>query len=90
VATSLNQFCRSIGATLGSAVFGSILILRAQPDGLSGALDWVFTAGALVMAGGLIGSLIWREIPLRRAAASEVLTTTSPNAASMERWSPAP
>jgi EmrB/QacA subfamily drug resistance transporter len=28
VATSLNQFCRSMGSTLGSAVFGSILILR--------------------------------------------------------------
>jgi len=28
VATSLNQFCRSIGSTLGSAVFGSILVLR--------------------------------------------------------------
>jgi EmrB/QacA subfamily drug resistance transporter len=27
VATSLNQFCRSMGSTLGSAVFGSILIL---------------------------------------------------------------
>src|SRR5262249_22235112 len=28
VATSLNQFCRSVGSTLGSAIFGSILILR--------------------------------------------------------------
>jgi MFS family permease len=28
VATSLNQFCRSIGSTLGSALFGSILILH--------------------------------------------------------------
>jgi EmrB/QacA subfamily drug resistance transporter len=28
VATSLNQFCRSVGSTLGSAVFGSILVLR--------------------------------------------------------------
>jgi MFS family permease len=28
VATSLNQFCRSMGSTLGSAVFGSLVILR--------------------------------------------------------------
>src|SRR5262249_50035461 len=32
VATSLNQFCRSVGSTVGSAVFGSILILRFLPE----------------------------------------------------------
>ena len=32
VATALNQFCRSIGSTLGSALFGSLLILRFLPS----------------------------------------------------------
>jgi EmrB/QacA subfamily drug resistance transporter len=32
VATALNQFCRSVGSTLGSAVFGSLLILRYLSD----------------------------------------------------------
>ena len=46
VATSLNQFCRSIGSTLGSAVFGSVLVLRfvtglhtGLPDDVSAWLD---------------------------------------------------
>ncbi len=125
VATSLNQFCRSIGSTLGSAVFGSILVLRfttglqaglpqavgewldsptragvrdpqsllnpeatealreqlalAFPtlpnvadqvllsiqDSLAAALHEVFFIGAMVMVVGLIGSILWREIPMR-------------------------
>jgi len=46
VATSLNQFCRSMGSTLGSAVFGSLLILRfvtglhaSLPDSVNAWLD---------------------------------------------------
>jgi EmrB/QacA subfamily drug resistance transporter len=126
VATSLNQFARSMGSALGSAVFGSILIMRFLPEvraalpdvvgawldgpggaairdpqvllnpraaetlrasvaqafpgtageadlvlaavrvGLAGALQWVFAAGALVMVGGLVASLVWREVPIRR------------------------
>jgi len=126
VATSLNQFCRSMGSTLGSAVFGSILVLQFLPSvraglppdvgawldgpggaglrdpqallnpaaaealrasvsqafpgapdvadlvlgairtGLAGALHWVFAAGALMMLIGLVGSAVWREIPVRR------------------------
>jgi EmrB/QacA subfamily drug resistance transporter len=125
VATSLNQFCRSIGSTLGSAVFGSILILRflsdlrsglpdavgawldspagaglrdpqsllnpsaastlraeldqAFPDApatadlvltairgsLGSALHLVFLISALLMLAGLIGSVLWREVPMR-------------------------
>jgi EmrB/QacA subfamily drug resistance transporter len=126
VATSLNQFCRSVGSTLGSAVFGSVLILRfvtglqdslpppisawldspsgaglhdpqsvlnpstsetlrqqigvafpntpdaadlvlsAIRESLGSALHLVFLMAAGVMLCGLIGSLIWREIPMRR------------------------
>jgi EmrB/QacA subfamily drug resistance transporter len=128
VATSLNQFCRSMGGTLGSAVFGSILILRfvtglnasvpppvanwldtptgaglrdpqsvlnpnaaaalrdqlaiafpsspefsdlmlkAIQDSLASALHLVFFIGALVMVCGLIGSILWKEIPMRRVS----------------------
>ena len=71
VATSLNQFCRSIGSTLGSAVFGSMLVLLEIQTGLEGALHWVFAAGALVMATGLIGSMFWREVPMRRGTPSQ-------------------
>jgi MFS family permease len=126
VATSLNQFCRSVGSTLGSAVFGSVLVLRfvtglhsGLPDGvatwldstggaglrdpqtvlnpeassamraqlaqafpnapeladlvinairgsLDAALHLVFFIGACVMVLGLVGSLVWREVPMRR------------------------
>jgi hypothetical protein len=126
VATSLNQFSRSMGSTLGSAVFGSILVLRfttglqsglpqavgdwldspagagvrdpqsaLNPDAtaalrdqlaaafpnlpdvadqvlasiqnsLADALHVVFFIGATVMLCGLIGSIFWREIPMRR------------------------
>jgi hypothetical protein len=134
VATSLNQFCRSIGSTLGSAVFGSILVLRfvgslhaalpepvsawldspagsgvrdpqsvlnqsatevlrdqiaqafpvapetadlvlaAIRDSLASALHLVFFIGACVMLAGLVGSLIWREVPMRRARPASAYT----------------
>jgi hypothetical protein len=124
VATALNQFCRSIGSTLGSALFGSLLILRFLPSveaglpgsigpwlegpggasirdpqsllnpsaadavrqsvssafpqdpaaadvvltairiGLADSIHWVFAAAALVALCGVIGSLIWREVPM--------------------------
>jgi len=110
VATSLNQFCRSIGSTLGAAVFGSLLIMRFLPEvqlaltpdvaplidisslrdpqslldpaaahafseaalvvvraGLAGALHWVFGGAALVALIGLVGSVAWRELPMRHA-----------------------
>jgi MFS family permease len=130
VATSLNQFCRSVGSTLGSALFGSILILRfvtglhsalpqavsdwldspsgaglqdpqtvlnpaatatlrdqlaqafpdapgtadlvlaAIRDSLGSALHLVFLLGALVTLAGLIGSIVWREVPMRRVSRS--------------------
>ncbi len=125
VATALNQFCRSIGSTLGSALFGSLLILRFLPSvqaalpadvgewlngpagasirdpqsllnptaaesmrdavaaafpasgsaadmvqsairlGLADSIHWVFGAAALVALCGLVGSVIWREVPMR-------------------------
>lgn len=135
VATSLNQFCRSMGSTLGSAVFGSLLILRfvtglhaslpdsvsawldspagsgfrdpqsvlnpstsdllreqvglafptapetadlvlnAIRDSLGSALHLVFVVCACVMLFGLVGSLVWREIPMRRSGGSVRVTT---------------
>jgi hypothetical protein len=126
VATSLNQFCRSMGSTLGSAIFGSLLVLRfvsgmhaqlpdavnawldspaatglrdpqsvlnpntadllreqlaqvfpnspdvadlvlsAIRDSLASALHLVFLICAVIMLVGLVGSIIWREVPMRR------------------------
>ena len=128
VATALNQFSRSIGSTLGAALFGSLLIARFVPEvqaalppelsgllagpagaslrdpqallnpaaaeavrssllgafseaqapvvadlviaairtGLAGALHWVFAAAAITSVVGLIGSLLWRELPVHR------------------------
>jgi EmrB/QacA subfamily drug resistance transporter len=128
VATALNQFSRSIGSTLGAALFGSLLIARFVPEvaaalppelsaflaspggaslrdpqallnpaaaeavrssvlgafseaqapavadlvlaairtGLAGALHWVFAAAAITSLVGLIGSLLWRELPVHR------------------------
>jgi EmrB/QacA subfamily drug resistance transporter len=154
VATSLNQFCRSIGSTLGSAVFGSILVLRfvgslhaslpepvsawldspagsgvrdpqsvlnqsatevlrdqiaqafplapetadlvlgAIRDSLASALHLVFFIGACVMLAGLVGSLIWREVPMRRArptyAGSGVGVGSAPTKTGTERMVSAP
>jgi EmrB/QacA subfamily drug resistance transporter len=141
VATSLNQFCRSIGSTLGAAVFGSVVVLRfvsglrtgvpdsvgAWLDGPSGAglrdpqtvlnpsatdtlraqlalafpdapgtadlvlaairdslaasLHLVFLIGAGVMLMGLIGSVVWREVPMRRRAPSASTAEAVPGAA---------
>jgi Major Facilitator Superfamily len=131
VATALNQFSRAMGGTLGSALFGSLLIARFVPEvrgllppelggfvdgpggaglrdpqsllnpaaaealraavsstfpsppqtaevvlnavrgGLAGALHWVFAAAAVVSLFGLLGSVVWREIPMRRSSARE-------------------
>jgi EmrB/QacA subfamily drug resistance transporter len=137
VATSLNQFCRSIGSTLGSALFGSILILRflsglrtglpdavgawldspagaglrdpqsllnpaaaatmraqldqAFPDApatadlmlaairasLASALDLVFLICAGLMMAGLIGSVLWREVPMRHRRSPAAATAAT-------------
>jgi MFS family permease len=134
VATSLNQFCRSMGSTLGAAVFGSLVVLRfvsglrngvpdavaawldtpsgaglrdpqtvlnpsatealrgqlalafpdapgtadlvlaAIRDSLAASLHLVFLIGACVMVMGLIGSVVWREVPMRRRAPSTAAT----------------
>ena len=143
VATSLNQFCRSMGSTLGSALFGSLvtlrfvtglqasvpapvavwldspaavglrdpqsvlnpstnealreqlgqvfpaapetadLVLNAIRNSLGSALHLVFALCACLMLCGLLGSVVWRDIPLRRSrgtvsvAAQEVAPETA-------------
>jgi EmrB/QacA subfamily drug resistance transporter len=125
VATALNQFSRSMGSTLGAALFASLLIARFVPEvqaalpvgllqegsglatvvrdpqalldpaaadalrasvvaafptaperselvldsiraGLAAALQWVFAAAALISLGGLVGSLLWRDVSMHR------------------------
>ena len=36
--------------------------------GLADSIHWVFGAAALVALSGLIGSVVWREVPMRRSA----------------------
>ena len=68
VATGLGAFGRAIGATLGSAVFGSLLVARlgadpVTPQVLAEALHETFFAAVLVL---LIGAVLM--LPLRVAA----------------------
>jgi EmrB/QacA subfamily drug resistance transporter len=79
VATSLTQFARSIGGTLGTAIFGSLLLNQlgaarpsqvgagATPDrlALAAALDVVFLVGACVVLAGVLVVVFLKEIPLR-------------------------
>jgi uncharacterized membrane protein YedE/YeeE len=77
VVTSLVQFSRALGSTLGSAVLGSILVWRLmpqpeiapQPAALAEALRWVFLCGALVMGSGFLAGLFLRDVPFRRGHA---------------------
>jgi len=80
VVTSFVQFSRSMGATLGSAVLGSILLvqlgtgvrpselaaLAEMREPLAAALRWVFLCAAVIMASGLVASAFMHEIPMRR------------------------
>jgi hypothetical protein len=68
VATGLGASGRAIGATLGSAVFGSLLVARigadsVSPQVLAGALHETFFAAMLVL---LIGAVL--VLPLHVAA----------------------
>jgi hypothetical protein len=44
------------------------MVLGAIRESLTSALHLVFWLAALVMLGGVVGSLVWREVPMRRAA----------------------
>ena len=68
VATGLGASGRAIGATLGSAAFGSLLVARigadtVSPQVLAGALHDTFVAAVLVL---LIGAVL--VLPLHVAA----------------------
>ena len=43
------------------------VVLAAIRIGLADSIHWVFAAAALVALGGVIGSVIWREVPMRRS-----------------------
>ena len=61
---------------------GVVALLESAPlqvqlairDALAGALHWVFAAGALVSLTGLIGSLVWHEVPMRRSSRPTLAT----------------
>jgi len=91
VVTSLVQYSRSLGSTLGSALLGAILVLNFRADlagalptslaeraALAEALHWVFLSAALVMASGFGASLFLKDVPFRRQHAEALATDPRP------------
>jgi hypothetical protein len=91
VVTSLVQFSRAMGSTLGSAVLGSILVLRVSVDisgalptspadraALADALHLVFLCAAVVMASGFAASVFLKDVPFRRRHAEPAATDLRP------------
>src|SRR6266508_4548644 len=86
VVTSLVQFSRALGSTLGSAVLGSILVWKLmpqpevvpQPAALAAALRWVFVCCAAVMASGFVAGLFVHDVPFRRGHTDPAATDSRP------------
>ncbi|HEY3062307.1 MAG TPA: MFS transporter [Chloroflexota bacterium] len=86
VVTSLVQFSRSLGSTLGSAVLGSILVWQLMPQpnvapppaALADALRWVFGCAAVVMASGFVAGLLLHDVPFRRRHQPATITDSRP------------
>jgi hypothetical protein len=102
VVTAFSQYSRSMGATLGSAILGSILLIRLGGDtrtlgGFAGLLElreplaaglqWVFAASAIIMALGLLAMVWIREVPMRRGRTSEREDSRQPAADPLQEGS---
>jgi EmrB/QacA subfamily drug resistance transporter len=82
IATASANLFRSLGGSVGVAVFGAIFAgrigattadvdaLRANPDAVAHALQTVFIVAAPVAALGVLVGLLLKEMPLRGAAAA--------------------
>jgi EmrB/QacA subfamily drug resistance transporter len=82
IATASANLFRSLGGSVGVAVFGAIFAgrigttssdlgaLRANPEAVAHALQTVFLVAAPVAALGVIVGLLLKEMPLRGAAAA--------------------
>lgn len=67
VVTASTQLFRSIGGTVGIAIFGGILnsYMSAHPEDLAGAIAQVFHIGIFFMATAFVVSFFLKEIPLQ-------------------------
>ncbi len=65
-ATSMVNFMRSIGASLGVAVFGSILNARSAAVGLAPALSTVFAVIPVILGITAVMAFFLKEKPLRK------------------------
>jgi EmrB/QacA subfamily drug resistance transporter len=69
-ATSLVNFMRAIGSSLGVAVFGSILTAQTQSAGIAAALTDIFGIISLILIVTLVLAFFMKEIPLRKTTAA--------------------
>lgn len=65
-ATSMVNFMRSIGASLGVAVFGSILTARTQSAGIAVALGDIFGLIPFILVLTAVLAFFMKELPLRK------------------------
>ena len=65
-ATSMVNFMRSIGSSLGVAVFGSILTAQTQSAGLASALGDIFGLIPVILALTAVLAIFMKELPLRK------------------------
>jgi EmrB/QacA subfamily drug resistance transporter len=69
-ATSMVNFMRAIGSSLGMAIFGSILTARSQSAGIAPALADIFALIPLVLMVTLALAFFMKELPLRKTTAA--------------------
>ncbi len=69
-ATSMVNFMRAIGPSLGLAVFGSILTTRTQSAGIAAALEAIFGLIPIILVLTLVLAFYLKELPLRKFTAA--------------------
>ncbi len=69
-ATSMVNFMRSIGSSLGVAVFGSILTAQTQSAGIAVALGDIFGLIPFILALTAVLAFFMKELPLRKSTSA--------------------
>jgi MFS family permease len=72
-ATSIVNFMRGIGSSLGVAVFGSILTAQTQSAGIPAALGDIFGLIPFILIVLLVLAFFLKEIPLRKTTAQRMV-----------------
>ncbi len=65
-ATSMVNFTRAIGSSLGVAVFGSILTAQTQSAGIASALGDIFGLVPFILIATMVLAFFMKELPLRK------------------------